>query len=241
MPRFFCPVPLSPGADLSLPKGAARHVQVLRMQPGQTLTVFNGQGGQWNASILSMGRSDVVVRIMDHEPVEREASRQVHLAMGMPANDRMDWLIEKATELGVASVQPLMTAHAVVKLDGARAEKKRSHWAAIAASACEQCGGNRVPDIHRPMTMGEWLATDLPAIERFVLSLAPGSQPLATVMPPPGQPLMFLSGPEGGLSPQEEQAAISHGFSPVGLGGRTLRAETAALAALVQAVACPAG
>jgi len=148
MPRFHCPAPLQTGTSLDLPAGAARHVQVLRMQPGESITLFNGQGGQYQATIDRMGRSDVTVAVNEHAPVEREAPHQVHLAVGMPANERMDWLVEKATELGVASIQPLMTAHAVLRLSGERAEKKRAHWEAIAIAACEQCGRNRVPVVH---------------------------------------------------------------------------------------------
>ncbi len=221
-----------------MPQGAARHVQVLRMQPGQGLTVFNGEGGEWAAVILKMGRSDVQVRVTEHDATERQPERQVHLALGMPANDRMDWLVEKATELGVVSIQPLMTAHAVVKLVGDRAEKKRAHWAAIAASACEQCGGNRVPLVHAPSAFAEWLDTsDLAAVHGLVLSLAHGSRALEQALPAKGQPVLFLSGPEGGLSAWEESAALDKGFEPVGLGPRTLRAETAALTALAQALA----
>ena len=127
MPRFHCPVPLRTGAELDLPAAAARHVQVLRHQPGDAITLFNGEGGQWSATILRMGRSDVAVRIDAFEDIEREPGRRVHLAMGMPANERMDWLVEKAAELGVASLQPLHTVHSVLRLSGERAAKKQAH------------------------------------------------------------------------------------------------------------------
>jgi 16S rRNA (uracil1498-N3)-methyltransferase len=152
MPRFFVDLPLSAGAELALPAGAARHVQVLRLQPGRVITLFNGQGGQWQASITHMGRSDVAVRIDTHHAVEREAPRRVHLALGMPANERMDWLVEKAGELGAASVQPLHTAHSVMRLAAERATKKQQHWQQVAVAACEQCGGNRVPACMRSKT-----------------------------------------------------------------------------------------
>ncbi|SEF22816.1 16S rRNA (uracil(1498)-N(3))-methyltransferase [Variovorax sp. NFACC27] len=235
MPRFHCSVPLSAGASLALPAGAARHVQVLRMQPGDALTLFDGAGGEYAATVERMGRSDVSVTVGAHLAVEREAPRAVHLAVGMPANERMDWLVEKATELGVASIQPLATAHGVLRLAGERAEKKRAHWEAIAVAACEQCGRNRVPAIHPVQSFSAWLETqggpEAPAA-RLILSLAEGTRSLAGIGAN-GQGVTVLSGPEGGLSAAEEQQAIARGFVPVTLGSRVLRAETAALAALV--------
>ncbi|SEK64841.1 16S rRNA (uracil1498-N3)-methyltransferase [Variovorax sp. YR750] len=235
MPRFHCSVPLSAGASLALPAGAARHVQVLRMQPGDALTLFDGAGGEYAATVERMGRSDVSVTVDAHLAVEREAPRAVHLAVGMPANERMDWLVEKATELGVASIQPLATAHGVLRLAGERAEKKRAHWEAIAVAACEQCGRNRVPAIRPVQSFSAWLETqggpEAPAA-RLILSLAEGTRSLAGIGVD-GQGVTVLSGPEGGLSAAEEQQAIARGFAPVTLGSRVLRAETAALAALV--------
>lgn len=241
MPRFHCSVPLTAGASLALPPGAARHVQVLRMQPGDTLTLFDGAGGEYAATVERMGRSEVAVTVGTHTPVEREAARAVHLAVGMPANERMDWLVEKATELGVTSIQPLATAHGVLRLSGERAEKKRAHWEAIAVAACEQCGRNRVPVIHPVQSFAGWLggaaAADTTAT-RLVLSLADGTRAVTAVAAetPTAQPALVLSGPEGGLSATEEQDAIARGFAPATLGARVLRAETAALAALVSLV-----
>ena len=238
MPRFHCPIPLSAGAELDLPPAAARHVQVLRHQPGDAITLFNGEGGQWSATILRMGRSDVAVRVGAFEDVEREPRRRVHLAMGMPANDRMDWLVEKAAELGVASVRPLHTAHSVLRLSGERAAKKQAHWQSVAVAACEQCGGNRVPEVTPVQDFARWIeASTAFDGQRCVLSLGEGTQPLAQLLASlrPDTSLLFLSGPEGGLSPQEDAQARSAGFVPVTLGPRVLRAETAALAALVSA------
>jgi len=232
MPRFHCSVPLSAGASLALPAGAARHVQVLRMQPGDALTLFDGAGGEYAATVERMGRSDVSVTVGAHLAVEREAPRAVHLAVGMPANERMDWLVEKATGLGVASIQPLVTAHGVLRLAGERAEKKRAHWEAIAVAACEQCGRNRVPAIHPVQPFAAWLETQREPAVRLVLSLAEGTRGIAAIAPG-DQGATVLSGPEGGLSAAEEQQAIARGFAPVTLGARVLRAETAALAALV--------
>lgn len=241
--RFFADVPMAAGATLSLPDSTARHVQVLRMQPGQSITLFNGQGGEWDASITRMGRSDVDVCLGAHRASEREAGRSVQLALGMPANERMDWLVEKATELGVHSLQPLHTSRSVLRLSGERAEKKQNHWQSVAVAACEQCGGNRVPAVAPVRDLAAWLkalpaATAEQPVLRCLLSLAEGTQPLATVLAdlPNNVAVCFLSGPEGGLSPQEEALAIASGFAPVSLGPRVLRAETAALTALVLAL-----
>jgi 16S rRNA (uracil1498-N3)-methyltransferase len=232
MPRFHCSVPLSAGASLELPPGAARHVQVLRMQPGDALTLFDGSGGEYAATVERMGRSDVSVAIGAHAPAEREAVRAVHLAVGMPANERMDWLVEKATELGVASIQPLATAHGVLRLSGERAEKKRAHWEAIAIAACEQCGRNRVPAVHPVAELAAWLARPATpeAGMRLLLSLREGARTLRQLAP--AGAVTLLNGPEGGLTQDEEDQAIAAGFTPLTLGPRVLRAETAPLAAL---------
>ncbi len=244
MPRFYCPTPLASGDALDLPAGAARHVQVLRLQPGDGITLFNGMadapqtGGEFEATVLRMGRSSVTVQVGAHNPVEREAARAVHLVVGMPANERMDWLVEKATELGVASIQPLMTQRTVLRLSNERAGKKTAHWQSIAVAACEQCGRNRVPVVHAVMEFARWvktLANGQPGQQRYLLSLRTQSRPLLQAMAAlahaPGA-VTFLSGPEGGLDEGEEDAALGSGFTAVSLGTRVLRAETAALAAL---------
>ena len=243
MPRFYCPTPLATGELMELPAGAARHVQVLRLQPGDAITLFNGGpdcagiGGEFDATVTHMGRSDVQVQVGAHHAVEREAALPVHLAVGMPANERMDWLVEKATELGVASIQPLMTERSVLRLSGERAQKKVQHWQSVAVAACEQCGGNRVPLVHDIMGFSAWAKTQsTPAAGgAFLLSLRPGSQHLrvaASAALQSMQAVTFVSGPEGGLSPDEEAAVLGCGYMPVTLGPRVLRAETAALAAL---------
>lgn len=235
MPRFYCPTPLATGLPLSLPAGAARHVQVLRLQPGGLITLFNGEGGEFDAIVTRMGRSDVEVEVGVHRAVEREAARAVHLLAGITANERMDWLVEKATELGVASITPLVAERSVLKLKGERAEKKLAHWQGVAVAAAEQCGRNRVPTVHAAVTLAEWVKKAPPG-ERWVLSLSEGTRPLSQVQDQtpsqPATPVTVLSGPEGGLSPAEESAALAAGFVPVSLGPRVLRAETAPLAVL---------
>ena len=242
MPRIYTPLALRSGLSLPLDAAAARHVQVLRMQPGDALTLFNGQGGEYGASVERMGRSDVQVLVGTHRMVEREAPRPVHLAIGMPANDRMDWLIEKATELGAVSIQPLITERTVLRLSAERAEKKTAHWQAAAIAACEQCGRNRTPLIHPPLSYQKWLSTHIKpesgaidlVVNRAILSLQPQATAAALWAQnfPITQPLLCLAGPEGGLSPAEETAALQAGFTAISLGARILRSETAPLAAL---------
>lgn len=230
MPRLFCDPPLAAGARL-LPPGAARHAQVLRLQPGQAVTLFDGSGGEWDAVIERMGRSEVAVQVRTHRAVEREALRAVHLAVGVPAADRMDWLVEKATELGAASIQPLLGERGVLRPSGERAARKQAHWQAVAVAACEQCGRNRVPTVHAPLTLAHWRPAEAGA--RWLLSL----HDTARVGAPPirvSQALTVLSGPEGGLTPQEEAHALALGFVRVSLGPRVLRAETAPLALLAR-------
>ncbi|MGZ5194732.1 MAG: 16S rRNA (uracil(1498)-N(3))-methyltransferase [Ramlibacter sp.] len=231
MPRFYCPVPLASGQSLDLPPGAARHVQVLRLQPGTPITLFNGEGGEFDATIEQMGRRDVRVQVGAHDAVEREARHRVVLAVGIPANERMDWLVEKATELGAAAIQPLLTQRTVLRLTGERAAKRLAHWQGIAVAACEQCGRNRVPVIQPVQDFADWLrqlaGADDPA--RLILTLRPDARSLPEAS---AQGVTVLSGPEGGLSAGEEDAALRAGFQAVTLGPRVLRAETAPLAVL---------
>ena len=234
--RFFVDLPLLPGSSISLPEYAARHVQVLRLQPGGVITLFNSMGpeeGEFLATVDRMGRSDVDVTIGQWTATQREAPRAVHLIMGMPANDRMDWLVEKATELGVTSIQPLITERSVLRLSGERASKKLLHWRGVAAAACEQSGRNRVPVIHAVASLSDWLKQnpDQGDSQRLLLSLQTGTQPLVQQVAGSAA-VRFLSGPEGGLGPGEETAAMRSGFLPVTLGPRVLRAETAPLACL---------
>ncbi|WP_395056181.1 16S rRNA (uracil(1498)-N(3))-methyltransferase [Polaromonas sp.] len=235
--RFYADLALSVGDALALPERAARHVQVLRLQPEAVITLFNSQGGEFEARITRMGRSDVQVVITGHQAVEREARRAVHLAIGMPANERMDWLVEKASELGAASITPLMAERSVLRLKGERADKKVAHWQGVAIAACEQCGRNRLPPVHGVENLTDWLAAlphPSPTTPRLLLSLRAGTQPLLLALTGSDgvAPVTLLSGPEGGLSAAEEDAAIAAGFVPVTLGPRTLRAETAPLAGL---------
>ena len=238
MPRFHAACSLQTGQTLTLPPDTARHVQVLRMQPGDELTLFNGLGGSYAARVLHMGRHNVDVTVLAHDPSERESTCHTHLVIGMPANERMDWLVEKATELGVAHISPVMSQHTVLRLSGERGLKRQQHWQGIAQAACAQSGRNRVPQIDAPVALSEWLKTWPQATDgctKVVLSLQEGARAWREVwgqQPPPK--LVLLSGPEGGLSPEEEALARSLGFAAVQLGSRILRSETAPLAVLAQ-------
>ena len=235
MPRFYCPVPLTENSALDLPAAAARHVQVLRLQPGDVVTLFDGtaSGGEFAAQIAHMGRHSVQVLVGARQAATREATRRVCLAVGMPANERMDWLVEKATELGVAHIQPLHTERSVLRLSGERARKKVAHWQSVAVAACEQCGGNQVPLVAEVQSLADWLQTPPPGAA-WLLSLHARARPLRAVLGEASaqHACTLLSGPEGGLSASEEAAALAQGYAPVSLGPRVLRAETAALAAL---------
>jgi 16S rRNA (uracil1498-N3)-methyltransferase len=244
--RLFVPEPLASGVEMPLPEGAARHAMVRRVQPGDTLTLFDGGGSDWPATVLAVTRSGVRVTVGLPQPVARELPLAVTVAAVMPANERMDLLVEKATELGVARIQPLHAERSVLRLQGERAERKRVHWQAVAQAACEQCGRAVVPQVAPVAGLLDWLqalppsasaSTTGPAAARWLLSLAPGAQPPHRLLPP-GAPLTSLaslctlSGPEGGLTADEEAAARAAGFVPLDLGPRVLRAETAPLAVL---------
>jgi 16S rRNA (uracil1498-N3)-methyltransferase len=239
MPRFFCPTLLFLDLVFDLPASAVRHVQVLRLQPGDTIILFNDARfnsaqacAEYTARIDRIGRNQVQVTVVGLRSYRSEPMRDVHLAVGIPGNERMSWLVEKATELGVASIQPLVTQRTIVKLDPDRANKKISHWQSIAISACEQCGRNRLPIIHPVLFFSDWLKLPRSATQ-YLLSLSPESIAMRTLLSNfSDHPLVLLSGPEGGLSQEEEAAASDSGFTMVTLGPYVLRAETAPLAAL---------
>ena len=217
---------------MELPADTSRHIQVLRLQPGAAITLFDGLGGEYEACILQMGRHTVAARIDSHQTLERESAVYSHIVIGMPANERMDWLVEKATELGVARITPLMTAHGVLRLNAERAHKRQLHWLGIAQAACAQSGRNTLPQIDVPQSWSAWLST-LPQDDsgsRWMLSLSAASTPMNALAQT--QRVVLLSGPEGGLSREEETQALERGFLPVRLGARVLRAETAPLAVL---------
>lgn len=239
MSRFHAPCPLVIGTVCDLPEATVRHMQVHRLQPGDAVDVFNGEGGVYRVRIAQMSRQGIAVEVLAHEATECEPTRAVHLAVAMPANDRMDWLVEKATELGVHRISPLMSARSVLKLEGERALKKQAHWQAIAANACAQCGRNRVPRIEVPLRLDHWLGQHPRGEPWAVLSLQAQRHAADALASPEwanARQLTWLLGPEGGLTETEEQQALAAGAEALSLGPRVLRVETAAIAALVTSV-----
>jgi 16S rRNA (uracil1498-N3)-methyltransferase len=236
MPRFFVDSSLEPGDVVALPDEVARHVQVLRLAAGDSLTLFNGRGGQYEADLVEIGRRSAVARIGAFEPLDAEPPYHITLAQGIAGGDKMDWLIEKAVELGVARIAPLTTARAVVRLSAERASRRHAHWEGIVRAACEQCGRNRLPEVDPAQDFSKWLeALPAPADDTALrLMLSPRAATAFASLPAaaPNVEVVLLIGPEGGLSPEEEDAARERGFAPLSLGPRVLRTETAGMAVL---------
>jgi 16S rRNA (uracil1498-N3)-methyltransferase len=196
--------------------------------------LFDGQGGEHDGIVTAIGRPGVAVEVGSWREVARESSLAVHLVQGVSSGERMDFTLQKAVELGVAGIEPVITERSVVRLDPPRAEKRRTHWERVCVSASEQCGRDRVPPVHPLRDFGEWLAA-LPgdggaAGERLLLS--PDADTSLRDLPAPGGAVLLLAGPEGGLTRDERERALDRGFRGVRLGPRILRTETAALAAL---------
>ncbi|SAL74145.1 16S ribosomal RNA methyltransferase RsmE [Caballeronia peredens] len=234
MPRFHVDGPLSVGQTLPLPDDVVRHVHVLRLQTGDPITLFDGAGGEYRGALVDIARRAATARIDEHSDREAEPPYRVTLAQGVAGGDKMDWLIEKAVELGVAGIVPITAERGVVRLAGERALRRQAHWQALTRAACEQCGRNRVPEIAPPRDLDAWLA-DLPAADgELRLLLSPRAEVNFGTLPadPPRGPVTLLIGPEAGFSPVEEAAIVAAGFSALGLGPRVLRTETAGVAVL---------
>ncbi len=228
-PRIHCDVRLGPGAQFALAPEAAQHVsKALRLKAGDSLTVFDGRGGEFEAVIQRVDRERVEVKVGPGRDVERESALSIGLAQGLPEADKMDWIIQKAVELGVAWIQPLVCDRSVVRLSGERAARREAHWRRVAVAACEQSGRNRVPEVRPTLGFQSWIAVP-GTMARWML--VPGATPIAAHASPP-EPLELLVGPEGGLSEREHDLAVSRGCESVSVGARVLRTETAPLAAL---------
>ena len=228
--RLYCALPLSPGALIDLPAAAARHaVTVLRLQKGDALILFNGEGGEYRASLIAANKHEARVRVAEFHAIERESPLAVTLALGISAGERMDYSLQKATELGVSAIVPLATERSVVKLTGERADKRLQHWQNVVIAACEQCGRNRVPAVAPVQTLYSYLARVSGGARLLMLS-PDAATPLKKI--PPSAALVLLVGAEGGFSPAEHEAARASGFEAVSLGPRVLRTETAPVAAL---------
>lgn len=228
-PRIFVDMRLGPGAQFALPPDAAQHVgKALRLKTGDTIVVFDGRGGEYDATIQRMDREYVDVKTGAFRDTDREAPVSVGLVQGLPEADKMDWIIQKSVELGVAWIQPVVCDRSVVRLSGDRAARRQSHWSRVAVAACEQSGRNRVPEVRPTLGFLNWIALPSEAA-RWMLS--PAAAPLAA-RAAPSRPVELLVGPEGGFSDRERDLAASRGFEDVGLGPRVLRTETAPVAAL---------
>jgi len=228
-PRIYCEQRLGPGAQFALAPEAAQHVgKALRLKSGDTITVFDGRGGEYEATLMRIDKDRVDVKVGAWRDAEVESQVAVGLVQGLPEADKMDWIIQKTVELGVAWIQPLVCDRSVVRLSGERAARREAHWRRVAVSACEQSGRNRVPDVRPTLGFQSWIAAPS-SLPRWML--APGAEPLTGRAAPQG-PLELLVGPEGGLSERERDLALSRGCEAVSLGPRVLRTETAPLVAL---------
>lgn len=238
MPRFYCDLPLAPGRLIELPAEAARHATgALRLRDGDAVTLFNGEGGEYAGKLELRGKL-AFARITAHAEPARESRLRVTLAQGISSGERMDLTLQKAVELGVADIQPLMMRRSVVKLAGEKVEKRLRHWRGVVIAACEQCGRNRIPPVGEIQDCLPWLKC-FPADashSRFLLD-PEGALGLGDIPAPEG-PVLLLAGPEGGFDPVERKVALQAGFQPLRLGPRILRTETAALAALAAMQAC---
>lgn len=231
MPRFYCPQPLAVGLLIDLPEAVAHHVHVVRLAPGESITLFNGEGGEYTAVLQTVEKRRASAEIKAHTARDAELPYAVTVAQALPEASKMDWIIEKAVELGAAAIQPLAARRCVVKLSGDRAEKKLAHWQGVIVSASEQSGRNRLAQLAPVDEFKDWIAQQ--DLHRRVILTPRASQSLADwARHQPPQALTIMVGPEGGFSEDEENLAVAQGALPLSMGPRILRTETAALAAL---------
>jgi 16S rRNA (uracil1498-N3)-methyltransferase len=230
-PRFYCPMPLPAEGLLTLPETVARHaVGALRLNDGDALTLFNGDGREHHGVLVRQGKHAQAHLIGVH-PVDRESPLDITLVQGISTGERMDYTLQKSVELGIRHILPVMMLRTVVRLDPDKRHKRRLHWQGVAASACEQCGRNRLPEVLEIDDFSAWLARSRHD-DNLRLILDPMASLRLGQLPAPDKPVYLIAGPEGGLDPRERDAAIVAGCTPVSLGPRILRTETAAVAAL---------
>jgi 16S rRNA (uracil1498-N3)-methyltransferase len=238
--RVFVEAPVTAGKRVVVEGSAVNHItRVLRLRSGDALTVFDGRGGEFGARIEEFRKDAVVVAVEEHRPLDRESPLTLTLAQGISRGERMDWIIQKATELGTSKIVPLFTKRSMVRLDERQAERKIQHWRAIAVAACEQCGRNKVPELVTPIDFFDVLPADSSGATRLLLSPT-GDLRIEDLQAVDGldvgkgasKAITVLIGPEGGLEDVEQEAALAAGFKAVRLGPRVLRTETAAIAAL---------
>jgi len=230
--RLYVAERLAAGVELRLGGDAARYLgRVLRLHAGDDVHVFNGDDGEWSATISRVGKDRVVLAVHGNVANDAESPLRIHLVQGISRGERMDFVVQKATELGVTRITPVLTDHGVVRLDAKRAGKRRLHWQRVAHSACEQSGRVDPPQVDAPLPLNDWFATAR-AGGSTDLILAPGVGKALTDAAGPASSLCLLIGPEGGFSDREYDDAALSGFAPVTLGPRILRTETAAVAAI---------
>ena len=228
--RFHCPVPLASGERLILPDAVARHaVAALRLRTGDTVILFNGDGVEYLATLHCDGKQ-VAALLGERRAPERESPLEITLAQGISSGERMDYTLQKAVELGVTHIQPVLMRRTVVRLDSDKRQRRQQHWQAVAISACEQCGRNRIPEVAPILDFEAWIVRPRSAGVDYMLD-PEGTLRLHARAAPEGR-VCLLAGPEGGFDPGEREIARTRGFQPLRLGPRILRTETAAVAAL---------
>ena len=237
--RIFVDQPLVSGKGVGLPEQAGLHLtRVLRLEAGAPVTLFDGNGGEYSGTLERDGKK-VWARVGAHDPVERESALDITLLQGVARGERMDLIVQKATELGVTRIVPVLAERTIVKVDATQRERKLEHWRSIAIAACEQCGRNRVPAVSGPVTLADAIAA-LPAGGLRCLLAADGETSLAAAARDRPGAIVLLIGPEGGLADLERRFAGTQGFAACRMGPRIMRTETAGLAALA-ALQCVAG
>ncbi len=230
--RLFVSGALINDAEVELDEDRARYLgKVLRARVGDPVTLFNGEGPEWACTVQSIHKNRVVIRVGSSVDAGTESPLKIHLVQGISRGERMDFVVQKATELGVKRITPVLTEYGVVKLSGDRAEKRREHWQKIAASACEQSGRTRLPLIDTPLILKNWFGQKPEAVDSEII-LAPGAALPLAALPAPKTKICALIGPEGGFSDSEYEDAAVAGFTAVSLGPRVLRTESASIAAL---------
>lgn len=231
IPRFYCPLELATAQTIALPEEVFRHaIQVLRLQVGEPLILFNGQGGEYLAELVDISKRSASVSVHSFSPLSHESPLAITLVQALLKPDKMDFALQKAVELGVSAFQPLITQRSVVRTDKEKIEKKLQHWQAVAISACEQCGRTQLPLIHQPQTLSHYL-TKLETTTNYLI-LAPGSKQDLIQTAIPTHSSAVLIGPEGGFTDEELTACLAVGMQGISLGKRILRAETASISVL---------
>ena len=231
IPRIFLSCPLTTEHNVTLAENGFHHaIRVLRLKPGAPLILFNGEGGEFHAILEHTDKHAAIARVGKYVDREAESFLNIALAQSIAKGERMDYSLQKATELGVNSILPLITQRSVVRLSKDQLTKRLLHWRRVVISACEQCGRNRIPRILSPMNYPDWL--QMRPKDEMALMLNPDAAKSLSQLSPPSGPITLLIGPEGGLNPEEISAAKAAGFADIRMGPRILRTETAGVAAL---------